>query len=93
MLLNRLRDETNPNHLPITVSDHKTVKPGLLRQVLRDADLSGCAWLRPAAMGRAAVEQAAWGRNASHHWLFQAGAAHAKRGPQVLTSAQTCAIL
>jgi predicted RNA binding protein YcfA (HicA-like mRNA interferase family) len=36
----RLRDETNPNHLPITVPDHKTVKPGLLRKVLRDADLT-----------------------------------------------------
>jgi predicted RNA binding protein YcfA (HicA-like mRNA interferase family) len=36
----RLRDETNPNHLPITVPDHKTVKPGLLRKALRDADLT-----------------------------------------------------
>ena len=36
----RLRDESNPNHLPITVPDHKTVKPGLLRKILRDADLT-----------------------------------------------------
>jgi len=36
----RLRDETNPNHFPITVPDHETVKPGLLRKVLRDADLT-----------------------------------------------------
>jgi predicted RNA binding protein YcfA (HicA-like mRNA interferase family) len=36
----RLRDETNPNHLPLTVPDHKTVKPGLLRKLLRDADLT-----------------------------------------------------
>lgn len=36
----RLRDETNPNHLPLTVPDHKTVKPGLLRKILRDADLT-----------------------------------------------------
>jgi len=34
--------------------------------------------LRPAAMGRAAVEQAALGRNAFQHRRFQAGAAHAK---------------
>ncbi len=36
----RLRDEANPNHLPLTVPDHKTVKPGLLRKILRDADLT-----------------------------------------------------
>jgi len=36
----RLRDETNPEHLPLTVPDHKTVKPGLLRKILRDASLS-----------------------------------------------------
>ena len=34
--------------------------------------------MRPAAMGRAAVEQAALGRKASQHQRFQAGAAHAK---------------
>jgi len=36
----RLRDEVNPNHLPLTVPNHKTVKPGLLRKILRDADLT-----------------------------------------------------
>ena len=36
----RLRDEGNPNHFPLTVPDHKTVKPGLLRKILRDADLT-----------------------------------------------------
>jgi predicted RNA binding protein YcfA (HicA-like mRNA interferase family) len=36
----RLRDESDPNHLPITVPDHKTVKPGLLRKILHDADLT-----------------------------------------------------
>jgi hypothetical protein len=36
----RPRDETNPNHLPLTVPDHKTIKPGLLRKLLRDADLT-----------------------------------------------------
>ena len=36
----RLRDASNPNHLPVTVPDHRTVKSGLLRKILRDADLS-----------------------------------------------------
>ncbi|MBI5651749.1 MAG: type II toxin-antitoxin system HicA family toxin [Chloroflexi bacterium] len=36
----RLRDETNPNHLPLTVPNHKTLKPGLLRKLIRDAGLS-----------------------------------------------------
>ena len=36
----RLRDETDPDHLPVTVPNHKTVKPGLLRKILRDANLS-----------------------------------------------------
>jgi predicted RNA binding protein YcfA (HicA-like mRNA interferase family) len=36
----RLRDESDPEHLPITVPDHKTLKPSLLRQVLRDANLT-----------------------------------------------------
>lgn len=36
----RLRDDDNPDHLPLTVPDHKTLKPGLLRQILRDADLT-----------------------------------------------------
>jgi predicted RNA binding protein YcfA (HicA-like mRNA interferase family) len=36
----RLRDESDPDHHPLTVPDHKTLKPGLLRKLLRDADLS-----------------------------------------------------
>jgi len=36
----RLRDETNENHLPLTVPDHKELKPGLLRKLLRDAGLT-----------------------------------------------------
>ncbi|MGC9335716.1 MAG: type II toxin-antitoxin system HicA family toxin [Anaerolineae bacterium] len=36
----RLRDENNPEHLPLTVPDHKSLKPGLLRQILRDANLT-----------------------------------------------------
>jgi len=36
----RLRDESNPEHLPVTVPDHRTLKPGLLRQILRDANLT-----------------------------------------------------
>ncbi len=36
----RLRDESNPNHLPLTVPDHAFLKPGLLHQLLRDADLT-----------------------------------------------------
>lgn len=33
-------DESDPDHLPLTVPDHKTLKPGLLRKLLRDADLT-----------------------------------------------------
>ena len=36
----RLRDESDPEHLAVTVPDHKTLKPGLLRQILRDANLT-----------------------------------------------------
>ncbi len=36
----RLRDEAKPNRLPLTVPDHETIKPGLLRKILRDADLT-----------------------------------------------------
>ena len=33
----RLRDENNPKHLPITIPDHKELKFGLLRKLIRDA--------------------------------------------------------
>jgi predicted RNA binding protein YcfA (HicA-like mRNA interferase family) len=36
----RLRDESDPEHLPLTVPDHRALKPGLLRQILRDANLT-----------------------------------------------------
>lgn len=36
----RLRDESDPEHLPTTVPVHRTIKPGLLRQILRDANLT-----------------------------------------------------
>jgi predicted RNA binding protein YcfA (HicA-like mRNA interferase family) len=35
----RLRDESDSEHLPVTVPDHRNLKPGLLRQILRDANL------------------------------------------------------
>jgi predicted RNA binding protein YcfA (HicA-like mRNA interferase family) len=36
----RLRDETNPNHPPLTIPDHKELKLGLLRKLIRDASLT-----------------------------------------------------
>jgi predicted RNA binding protein YcfA (HicA-like mRNA interferase family) len=36
----RLRDESDPEHLPVTVPDHKNLKPGLLRKIVRDANLT-----------------------------------------------------
>lgn len=36
----RLRDESDPEHLPVTVPAHKVVKPGLLRKIIRDAGLT-----------------------------------------------------
>ncbi len=36
----RLRDESNPNHYPLTVPNHDELKPGLLRRLIRDAGLS-----------------------------------------------------
>lgn len=36
----RLRDETSPSHLPLTVPNHKILKPGLLRKLIRDAGLT-----------------------------------------------------
>jgi predicted RNA binding protein YcfA (HicA-like mRNA interferase family) len=35
-----MRDEANPSHLPVTVPDHKSIKPGLLKQILRNAGLT-----------------------------------------------------
>jgi len=36
----RLRDETNPRRKPVSVPLHKELKRGLLRKILRDAELS-----------------------------------------------------
>jgi predicted RNA binding protein YcfA (HicA-like mRNA interferase family) len=36
----RLRDDADPRHQPLTVPDHTVLKPGLLHQLLRDANLS-----------------------------------------------------
>ena len=36
----RLKDPGNPSHKPISVPLHKELKPGLLRKIIRDADLS-----------------------------------------------------
>ena len=36
----RMRDRANPTHKPLTVPDHKELKLGLLRKLLRDANLT-----------------------------------------------------
>ena len=36
----RLRHPSNPARQPVTVPDHKELKPGLLRAIIRDAGLS-----------------------------------------------------
>jgi predicted RNA binding protein YcfA (HicA-like mRNA interferase family) len=36
----RLKDLNNPAHKPITIPDHKELKPGLLRKLIRDANSS-----------------------------------------------------
>jgi predicted RNA binding protein YcfA (HicA-like mRNA interferase family) len=36
----RLRDEINPEHLPLTIPDHKELKFGLLRKLIRDAGIT-----------------------------------------------------
>ena len=36
----RPRDESDPDHRPLTVPDDKVLKPGLLRKLLRDANLT-----------------------------------------------------
>lgn len=36
----RLKDPMNPSHKPITVPLHKELKPGLLRKIIHDANLS-----------------------------------------------------
>jgi len=36
----RLKDSTNSSHKPITVPLHKELKPGLLRKIIKDTNLS-----------------------------------------------------
>lgn len=36
----RLRDEMNKNHVPLTVPNHREIKPGLLRKLIRDANIT-----------------------------------------------------
>ena len=36
----RLRDPQNERHRPLTVPKHMELKPGLLRKLIRDADLT-----------------------------------------------------
>jgi predicted RNA binding protein YcfA (HicA-like mRNA interferase family) len=36
----RLRCAETPNRKPVTVPDHPTIKPGLLRSIIRDAGLT-----------------------------------------------------
>ena len=35
----RLRHATDPSRKPLTVPDHRTLKPGLLRHLMRDAEV------------------------------------------------------
>jgi len=36
----RLRDKKDPLHKPLSVPDHKEIKPGLLRKLIKDANLT-----------------------------------------------------
>lgn len=36
----RLRDDSDSSHSPLTVPNHKALKPGLLRKLIRDAGLT-----------------------------------------------------
>jgi predicted RNA binding protein YcfA (HicA-like mRNA interferase family) len=35
----RLRHPSDPSKLPLTIPDHRTLKPGLLRGLIRDAQI------------------------------------------------------
>ena len=35
----RLRHATDPSRKPLTIPDHRTLKPGLLRHLMRDAEV------------------------------------------------------
>jgi predicted RNA binding protein YcfA (HicA-like mRNA interferase family) len=34
-----MRHGTDPSRKPLTIPDHRTLKPGLLRHLMRDADV------------------------------------------------------
>ena len=36
----RLRDKKDPLHKPLPVPDHKEIKPGLLRKLVKDANVT-----------------------------------------------------
>ena len=36
----RLRDESDENHKPLTIPNHKVLKPGLLKELIRDSSLT-----------------------------------------------------
>lgn len=36
----RMRNDANPTHQPLTIPNHKELKSGLLRRMIRDAGLS-----------------------------------------------------
>ncbi len=36
----RMRNRANSSHKPLSIPDHKELKPGLLRKLLRDANLT-----------------------------------------------------
>jgi len=36
----RLRDDSNLYHKPITIPNHKVLKPGLLRKLIKDSNLT-----------------------------------------------------
>ena len=42
----RLRHPRDPQKRPLTIPDHRTLKPGLLRKLLRDAQLDVEEFLR-----------------------------------------------
>ncbi len=36
----RMRDYSNPHHQPLTIPNHKNLKPGLLKSLMNDAGIS-----------------------------------------------------
>jgi len=42
----RLRDEANPDHRPLTIPRHDSLKPGLLSKLIHDASLDVGEFIR-----------------------------------------------